>query len=176
MTTTTTTTTTATTRPRQRPSRAKKRGPALTASGIEGLTAYMERLRVEQDEYRELMSDPHRDARVVLELERVIEDLATYEALLAESSTIDEAKVEASRVVVLGSRVRVKFAKGASEVVRLVHPAEAFLDEERVSVKAPLAQALVGLAAGDTGKVLAPSGALAFTVVAVGSAVDAGDS
>jgi len=160
---------------RRRPSRRRGQhtGPLLTASGVLGLQEHIDRLRTDLVEYRELMSDPKRDERVVLELERLIEEVTRFEALIAEAVVIDEEAAAAAEVVAVGTRVLVRFADGDTDVVRVVHPAEAFLDEERVSSDAPLAKALIGLSVGDKGQVVAPRGSFGFTVVALGAAVDA---
>jgi len=65
-------------------------------------------------------------------------------------------------------QVRLTLADGSTDWVRPVHPAEAFLDDERISARAPLAAAVLGLTSGDRGVVAAPCGPLAFTVVRIG--------
>jgi transcription elongation GreA/GreB family factor len=155
---------------RRRPSRRRKgqTGPALTVEGIAGLSAHLDRLRSEAGLLGELMSDPKRDERVVLDLERILDEIDRFDALLAQARVLDDAAATASETVVLGSRVQVRFDDGSSESVRVVHPAEAFLDDERISARAPLAAAALGLASGDRGVVAAPCGPLAFTVVRIG--------
>jgi transcription elongation factor GreA len=167
---TTTRTSARTSRTSRSPRRRQRRsaGPFLTREGIAGLTAYVERREAELRDMRDLMADPQRDERIMLDAERLLGEIDAYHALLAQAEVLDEALVEASDTVVLGSWVRLKFADGDVETVRLVHAAEAFLDDERVSVDSPLARALMGLAAGDKGEIQAPAGRVRFTVQQIG--------
>jgi transcription elongation GreA/GreB family factor len=162
-----------TTRTSTRSSRSRRKsravsGPFLTREGIAGLTSYVERRESELRDLRDLMGDPERDERVMLDAERLLGEIDAYHALLAQAEVLDDAEVAGSPVVVLGSVVRLRFADGDVETVRLVHPSEAFLDDERVSVDAPLARALMGLTAGDKGEIQAPAGRVKFTVQEVG--------
>ena len=111
---------------------------------------------------RDLLSEPGRDERVVADYERALGELVVLEGLLAEAGPIPAAS---PGEVALGSRVRVRLARGRDEVVRIVHPAEAFLDEERISAASPLAAALLGCRVGDSVRVHAPRGAYECTVV-----------
>jgi transcription elongation GreA/GreB family factor len=157
--------------PRRR--RAARKGPLvlLTAEGVRGLQEHVARLRAELAGMRELLGDPRRDERLVLDAERLFAEIDEYDGLIAQSELLEEAAVDASSTIVLGSRVAIAFADGGREVVRIVHPSEAFLDDERVSAKSPLAQALMGLSAGDTAQVKAPAGTIRVTVEAVGLAI-----
>lgn len=159
--------------PRRR--RAARKGPSivLTAEGLAGLRAYVERLRSELLDMRELLSDPRRDERLILDAERLIADIDSYEGLIAQADPMDEPAVLASPVIVLGSRVSLTFSDGSGEIVRLVHPSEAFLDDERVSIESPLAKALLGLTAGERAEVKAPAGTMKVTVDAVGADIKA---
>jgi transcription elongation GreA/GreB family factor len=158
--------------PRRR--RVARKGPLvqLTAEGVRGLQEHVARLRAELDGMRELLGDPRRDERLVLDAERLFAEIDSYEGLIAQSDPLDEVAARASSTIVLGSRVAITFADGGREIVRLVHPSEAFLDEERISAQSPLAQALLGLSAGDTAQVKAPAGTIRVTIDAVGADVD----
>jgi hypothetical protein len=52
------------------------------------------------------------------------------------------------------------------ERFRLVHPLEAFLDDERISAESPLARALLGRAIGETVSVEAPAGRYRVRILA----------
>jgi transcription elongation GreA/GreB family factor len=158
--------------PRRR--RVARKGPLvlLTAEGVRGLQEHVARLRAELDGMRELLGDPRRDERLVLDAERLFAEIDSYEGLIAQSDPLDEVAAQSSSIIVLGSRVAITFADGGREIVRLVHPSEAFLDEERISAQSPLAQALLGLSAGDTAQVKAPAGTIRVTIDAVGVDVD----
>ncbi|WNV77805.1 GreA/GreB family elongation factor [Geodermatophilus sp. DSM 44513] len=68
--------------------------------------------------------------------------------------------------VEVGCRVRIGTPEGP-ETVRVVHPTEAALDAERISVAGPLAQALLGRAPGESAVVSAPRGRYRVEVLAV---------
>ena len=67
----------------------------------------------------------------------------------------------------LGVWVTVELPDGQTETVRIVHPEEAFLDDERVSATSPMAIALLGARAGHTVWVAAPKGTWRCRVVGV---------
>jgi transcription elongation GreA/GreB family factor len=60
--------------------------------------------------------------------------------------------------IALGTRALVTLADGSEEWVRPVHPREAFLDDERISVTSPVGSALIGAKPGDVVSVNAPTG------------------
>jgi transcription elongation GreA/GreB family factor len=138
-------------------------GPVLTEDGRARLEARAAWLREEvMPPLRDLLAEPGRDERVVADYERALEELVDLEGLLAEAGAIPPA---APGEVALGSRVLVRLGSGSEEVVRIVHPAEAFLDEERISAASPLAAALLGCRIGESVRVHAPRGAYECTVV-----------
>jgi Transcription elongation factor len=99
---------------------------------------------------------PERDERDVALFETLLVEAADLEGLLAEADTLD--LTEDPDEVCLGARVRISMPDGSSEWVRPVHPAEATVDSERISIDSPLARALGGAAAGDIVLVSAPTG------------------
>lgn len=138
-------------------------GTVLTEDGRGRLEARAARLRDEvMPALRDLLAEPGRDERVVADYERALGELVDLEGLLAEAGSLPPAT---PGEVALGSRVIVRLGRGGEEVVRIVHPAEAFLDEERISAASPLAAALLGCRVGESVRVLAPSGAYECTVV-----------
>ena len=58
----------------------------------------------------------------------------------------------------LGSRVLVGMPDGEQVLVRPVHPVEAALDDERVSIASPLSRALLGCRPGHRVTVHGPAG------------------
>lgn len=142
--------------------------PVLTHDGREKLEAKVRELRVERlAELRPLLSDPSRDERVVADFERTLVEAAELEQLLAEAEDLVRDPAADDGVVVLGSRVSVAMPDGSIEVMRPVHPIEAVLDDERVSVQSPLAKALMGHRVGDVVDVVAPRGRYQATIAAV---------
>jgi transcription elongation factor GreA len=61
-------------------------------------------------------------------------------------------------VVELGDEVTVEFTAGETERFLLTDPVEAPLDQLRISVESPLAQALLGRRVGEQVEVQAPAG------------------
>lgn len=116
-------------------------------------------------ELRPLLVDQDRDERNVAAFEALLAEADAFEALLAEAVVI-EPDTDASRVS-LGSWVLVKLLDGSTEWVRPVHPSEAFLDDERISIASPLGAALLGAQVGSEVIVQAPAGTWTAAVVQV---------
>lgn len=70
-------------------------------------------------------------------------------------------------VVELGTAVTVRDGQGVMERFLIVHPVEAPLDDMRISVRSPLAQALLGHRVGEEVEVASPSGPYTCRIVAV---------
>jgi transcription elongation GreA/GreB family factor len=101
-----------------------------------------------------LLVDRERDERDTAEFERLIAERDRLEHLLATAGTVVPSR---HGTVELGSRVLLRLARGVQEWVRPVHPVEAILDDERISVMSPLSQALLGAKVGQTVTVHGPS-------------------
>ena len=80
---------------------------------------------------------------------------ASLEAIVSESGKPD--LLVDDKTVRLGSVVKIQTPKETFKV-RLVHPVEAHLDDERISAESPLGQAILGNKKGDRVTVIAPSG------------------
>lgn len=151
-----------------RPSSVATSAVRLTPGGYARLTDRLTEITaVRLPAMRDLLVARERDERDVAEFERLLEEAVTIEALLggAELMTDDldgfEGRVE------LGMRVRVTLADGSEAWVRPVHPAEAAIDDERVSVTSPLATALLGARASHVVWVSAPAGVWACPVLEI---------
>jgi transcription elongation GreA/GreB family factor len=101
-----------------------------------------------------LLVDRERDERDVAEFERLTAERDRLEHLLATAGTVVPS---GPGTVELGSRVLLRLARGAQEWVRPVHPVEAILDGERISMTSPLSQSLLGATVGQTVTVHGPS-------------------
>jgi transcription elongation factor GreA len=129
---------------------------ALTDDGRRLLERRLQRLRKETlVDLGSLLSDPRRDERLVSDFERLLGEADEIEALLAAADRLPDPD---PRIVQLGSRVVIELSDGTRERLRIVHPAEAFLDDERVSCESPVAVALLGARVGQTVVVHAPAG------------------
>jgi transcription elongation factor GreA len=155
-----------------RRSERRPAGPAaLTREGRRQLAEQAHHLRyVQLPALRPLLVAWERDERDVEEFARAEAELARLEGLLAEADDIAPVRRKPRRdraTVRLGSRVVVETPDLARETVRIVHPDEAALDDERITATSPLADALIGAKVGDVVWVLAPAGAWPARVVDV---------
>jgi transcription elongation factor GreA len=130
--------------------------PVLTADGRAQLGARAARLRdTVLPELRDALADSKRDGEVVLEYERALLELRRLDALLASAVALEDRPHDPS-IVELGDLVVLELDDGSIERFRLVDPVEAALDDVRISVASPLAQALLGRRVGDVVDVTAP--------------------
>ncbi len=141
-------------------------GYALIAERLRDITEH----RLPQ--MRPILVDRERDERDVAEFERLLAEVDSLTALLAEAKTIVDDPMGFEGRVGIGMRVHVTLADGSNAWVRLVHPAEAFLDEERISMTSPLGLALMGARASHVVWVGAPAGVWACTVLAIDPSVN----
>lgn len=131
----------------------------LTRDGYELIERRIEDIRMRRlPELRPLLVDTDRDERNVAAFEALLAEAAAFEALLAEADVIPDLRPRAAIGVTMGARVLVTLADGSSEWVRPVHPSEAFLDDERISISSPLGSALLGARIGSEVTVAAPAG------------------
>jgi transcription elongation factor GreA len=139
----------------------------LTREGRRLLIARARSLGVEVlPELRAALGDPERDGRVDAEYERAVNELRRL-TWLVDHATIAEDLVDEPAVVELGKAVTVRDGQGVVERFLIVYPIEAPLDDMRISIRSPLAQALLGHRAGEEVEVAAPSGPYRCWIVAV---------
>jgi transcription elongation factor GreA len=117
-------------------------------------------------ELRAALADPERDSRVDAEFERAVNELR-HLVWLVEHATLAEDLSGEPTVVELGRTVTVRDDRGVVERFLIVHPLEAPLDDLRISVSSPLAQALLGHRVGEEVEVAAPSGRYRCWILAV---------
>jgi transcription elongation factor GreA len=147
----------------------------VTAEGYERLCSELELLRIEG---RRAISERLREARADggLDDNPALSDVLEEQAQLERRIATLEARLASARVAVpngdgsagVGSSVLLRDLD-TGELVRyqLVGAVEANLDEDRVSVDAPVGRAVLGAAAGDTVAVTSPSGEVRFQVIEV---------
>ena len=137
----------------------------LTDDGRRMLEERLELLRgVSLPLLRPLLVGSDRDERDVAQFERLTTEALRLDALLA--AAVPVVAVEAGAVG-LGARVLIELPDGPRVWLRPVHPAEAFLDDERVSCDAPVVQAVLGARAGDEVSVAGPAGRWVCRVIEV---------
>lgn len=132
--------------------------PILTTEGRSRLAERLDRLRTEVlPEMLEAFSDRHRDGETALEYERLLFEVARLEALLGAARVVEDWPDDPA-VVELGDLVTMELDDGSIERFLLVDPAEAALDELRISAESPLARALMGHHVGEFVEVHGPGG------------------
>lgn len=140
--------------------------PRLTPGGYARIAERITSIRDTQlPQMLPLLVDRERDERDVAEFERLMHEADSLEALLAEALILTDDPTGFEGRVDVGMRVRITLADGSEAWVRPVHPAEAFLDDERISVTSPLATALLGARTSHVVWVAAPAGVWACTVL-----------
>jgi transcription elongation factor GreA len=93
--------------------------------------------------------------------------LRDLEDKIARSVIIDEKSIDASKAFI-GATVCVLNHKSKKEVTyTLVSPVEADLDTNRISVKSPVGQALLGKAVGDIAIAKVPAGELKLEILTI---------
>lgn len=132
--------------------------PQITADGFQRISERVTDIRERRlPELVPLLVETDRDERYVHEYEQLLAEAHEWECFLAEAQVIPTSGV-ASDTVQLGTRVLVTLVDGTDSWVRPVHPREAFLDDERISVESPLGKAIVGARCGDAVEVDSPVG------------------
>ena len=136
-------------------------GISLTAQGRDLLEERVERLRVDVlDRLRPHLMGPERDERDVAQFERTLAEVARLEGIIAAAAMLPAPATGKTARVVPGALVEVETDAQPSERmrVRIVHPEEAVLDDERISWTSPLAKALLGATVGEACEVTSPAG------------------
>jgi transcription elongation factor GreA len=106
--------------------------------------------------------DAAKDAQGLLELK-----ISKLETILSNARVIDENSLDTSKVSIL-STVRIRNKKNKMEVkYTLVAEEEADLKKNRISVKSPFGQGLMGKKVGDVAQVKAPAGVMEFEILEI---------
>ncbi|MCU0450134.1 MAG: transcription elongation factor GreA [Bernardetiaceae bacterium] len=105
--------------------------------------------------------DAAKDAQGLLEME-----ISKLEDLVANARIIDTSKLDASKVSIL-SRVKIKNPTGQVLEYTLVAEEEADLKLNKISVKSPIGQGLLGKKVGEVAEINAPRGKMKFEVLEI---------
>lgn len=106
--------------------------------------------------------DAAKDAQGLLELK-----IAKLEQVVGNARVIDESSLDTSKVSIL-STVRIRNKKNKMEVkYTLVSEEEADLKKNRISIKSPIGQGLMGKKVGDVAEVKAPAGTMEFEILEI---------
>ena len=114
------------------------------------------------------LDDPDHEGWASVEYGRAVTELARLTRILQRAITTDQLPQENPCIVELGDEVEVEFANGYTHRFLVVNPIEAPLDDLRISVESPLAQALVGRRVGAQVEVEAPDGRYQCRIVTTG--------
>jgi transcription elongation factor GreA len=107
--------------------------------------------------------DAAKDAQGLLELK-----IAKLEAVVGNAREIDESTIDTSKVSIL-SKVKIQNKKNGMEVTyTLVSEEEADLKAQKISVKSPIGQGLLGKKVGQVAKIEAPAGKMEFKILEIG--------
>lgn len=107
--------------------------------------------------------DAAKDAQGLLELK-----ISKLEEVVGNARVIDESTLDTSKVSIL-SRVTIKNKKNNMTVTyMLVSEEEADLKSNKISIKSPIGQGLVGKKVGEIAVVKAPAGTMEFEVLEIG--------
>ncbi len=103
-----------------------------------------------------------KEAQGMLELK-----IAKLEETIINSRVIDESKIDTSSVQIM-NRIKIKnLASGQLMEYMLVSESEADLKTGKLSVKTPIAKALIGKKVGDQVEVTVPSGRISLEIVEI---------
>jgi transcription elongation factor GreA len=114
------------------------------------------------------LDDPDQHGWASVEYGQDVTELALLTNTLRRAITTDQLPPENPGIVELGDEVVVEFANGYTQRFLVVNPIEAPLDDLRISVESPLAQALVGRRVGAQVEVEAPDGRFRCRILATG--------
>ena len=106
--------------------------------------------------------DAAKDAQGMLEMK-----IAQLENTVANARIIDDSNIDASKVAILSNVVIKNKANGMEMKYMIVPEEEADINTGKISIKAPIAEGVVGKKKGDSAKVKVPAGELEFEVIDV---------
>jgi len=150
----------------------------LTEAGAERLRAELRQLKsVRRPEVVRAIAEAraHGDLRENAEYHAAKEQqgfiegrISEIESVLSGAQIVDPARLNAGGKVVFGATVELCKLDGDSEVTyQLVGEMEADIRESRISIRSPIARALVGKREGDIATVQAPGGEVEYEILAV---------
>ncbi|MFN0049764.1 MAG: transcription elongation factor GreA [Cytophagales bacterium] len=106
--------------------------------------------------------DAAKDAQGMLELK-----ISKLDDLLSNARVIDQTNTDFSKISIL-SKVKIKNQANKMEVTYMLVPEEeANLKENKISVKSPIGQGLLGKSVGEMAEVKTPGGVLKFEVLEI---------
>ena len=134
----------------------------LTTKGRSDMAKQIAEARDKGDLSENAEYDAAKDAQGLLELE-----ISKLNEVVANARVINESEIDTSKVSIL-SKVKIKnIANGVTVVYALVAEEEADLKLNRISVKSPFGQGLLGKKVGETAEIKAPAGVVKFEILEI---------
>ena len=115
------------------------------------------------EELRAAVHEPGRSTDTVESYHRAAREIDHLRSLMEGAGTVEDVPDDPT-IVELGDIVTIRLDDGAEETYIVVHPAEAPVEDERISSESPLGRALLGRHVGGTVEVDVPSGSYRCTI------------
>jgi transcription elongation factor GreA len=141
--------------------------PLLTDDGRRGLEARARRLEDETiPTVVAAIEEAEDELALQLEYDLATRELEQLKYVLETARSIDEIPKDPD-VAQVGDWVAIETQDGETTRHLIVHPAEAVLDEDRISAESPLARAVLGHRVGEETIIEAPSGPYPAKIIEV---------
>ena len=98
------------------------------------------------------------------EQSRLLGRIRFKQKVLANARVIDMSRLETGRVQLLSKVEMTNLSNNKKMIYTIVNPHEANIHEGKISIKSPIAQALLNKKSGDTVEVTVPAGTLRFQI------------
>lgn len=95
---------------------------------------------------------------------RLLSRIRFKQKVLAHARVIDMSRLETGRVQLLSKVEMTNLSNNKKMTYTIVNPHEANIHEGKISIKSPIAQALLNKKSGDTVEVTVPAGTLRFQI------------
>jgi transcription elongation factor GreA len=115
------------------------------------------------EELRAAVDEPGRATDTVESYHRAAREVDQLRSLLDAAGAVEEVPDDPT-VVELGDVVTIRLEEGVEETYIVVHPAEAPVEDARISSESPLGWALLGRRVGETVEVDVPTGSYRCTI------------
>lgn len=136
----------------------------LTEEGRQLLDERIQVVAAAVAELQRALDDPESRADTVEEYSRSTRELDRLRSLVNRAATIEDVPDDPT-VVELGDTVAIRLDDGTEEAYIIVDAGEAPMEDQRISVRSPLAQALLGNHVGDMIDVQIPAGSYRCTIL-----------
>jgi len=134
----------------------------LTTKGRADMARQIAEARDKGDLSENAEYDAAKDAQGLLEME-----ISKLNEVVSNARVINESEIDTSKVSIL-SKVKIKnLANGATVSYIIVAEEEADLKQNKISVKSPFGQGLLGKKIGEHAEIKAPAGVVKFEILEI---------